>query len=270
MPLSRRRSRRTSPYTQSAITYFNAMPTQPTAAEKRLVDTFVRAGQARGWWPVLDTALIMALGTVQQCLVDLKVPSRVATVYATPSYIFTANRQFMSDGNTDTVNLPASIQIPWNPSTAGGNYTDDSAHLALWRIQNGGTVSTRNLGGISAGNDLIILARSTGDNFIGRVNFPTNDTYLAGSNDGNGFFLLSRTADAVSYGQWNATQGSDVITASTGMPNGNLRALQCAGVAAGLSTEGLSLISAGGGMTKPIGLLYNADVAALINGLRAL
>lgn len=256
----------------SVLAFFNAMPTALTAAEKTLINNFIVGLKADALWNKIDGGNILCLRTEAQCFIDFKVPSRVATTYVTPSYVFTANRQFMSDGNVDTTNLPASINTGWNPSTAGGNYTDDSGHMAVWRIQSGGTTSARSFAGVNAGNDLLIGARSTSDTMVARINAPTNDTYLGAgvSNNGNGFFLVSRTGDVSSYGQWDATQGSDVATQSTGMPNGNVRVLQLASATAALNTEGCSFISFGGGLSKPEGLLYNSRAQTLITGLRAL
>lgn len=256
-----------------ALTYFNAVAATGTAltdAQKAIINVFFMDMKAAGLYAKYDGGNFLCLTTAAQCYVDWKVPTRVATVYATPTFTFTANRQFMGSGSGDTTNLPDSINTGFTPSTAGGNFTQNSAHLAVFRIQSGGTTSTRNIAGANGTADFTIMPRSTGDVLSGRSCNATADTFLSGIVDGSGFFLISRTGAAASFGQNNATQGSTVTTASTGNPNDAIRYLQITGVAGALATEGLAFGCYGGGLTTAEGLLANTIITAAVTALRAL
>lgn len=257
-------------YDASARSYFDAMPTQPTQAEKRIVDAFIRGLKADGLWEKIDGGNILCLGTAAQCYVDFKVPTRVATVYSVPTFTFTANRQFMGSGSGDTTNLPDSINTGFTPSTAGGQFSQNSAHLAIYRVQSGGTTSTRNIAGANGTADFTIMPRSTGDVLSGRACNATADTFLSGITDGTGFFLISRTGAAATFGQNNATQGSTITTASTGNPNDAIRYLQINGLSGALNSEGIAFGCYGGGLTPAEGLLLNTRVQTAVAPLRSL
>lgn len=259
-----------SPYDADAQAYFAAMPTELTTAEKSAVDTFIRGLKTDSLWTLIDGGNILCLGTAAQCYRDFKVPSRVATVYGTPTFTFTANRGFAGDANTDTTNIPASISTSFIPSSAGGNMTQDSAHFATYRIMSG-TTSARSFAGTSGGGHTLYMSpRYAGDVMVGRVNNNTSDNYLTGVTTGTGFFLLSRTGAAVSFGQQNATQGSTITRASTGLPTSAIRYLQLAASSADLTTSQIAFGSYGGGLTPAEGLLLNTHVQTLVTTLRAL
>jgi hypothetical protein len=258
----------------SAQAYFNAVEATGTAltdAQKNLINDFFVGLRANNILSKIDGGNILCLTTAAQCYVDFILPSRVATVYSVPTWTFTANRQFMASGSVDTTNLPDAISTGFTPSTAGGQMTQNSAFFGAYRIQNGGTTSTRNYSGANGTNDITMSPRSTGDVFLGRMNVATGDTLLTGITNGTGFFLMMRTAAAETYGQYNSTQGSAVTRASAGLPNAQIRYLQVDGVSAALSTEGIAFgIYGGGGFSLADGAILNTLVQPLITGLRAL
>jgi len=258
-----------------ANTYFTAVAATGTAlteAQKTLINAFFLGLKADNLYSKIDGGNILCLTTEAQCYVDFKVPSRVATVYSVPTFTFTANRQFYGSGSADTVNLPDSINTGFTPSTAGGQMTLNSAFLGVYRVQNGGTTSTRVFAGANAvANDVVLTPRSTGDVFTGRVNNSTSDNLVSSITNGTGFFLALRIAAAETYGQYNTTQGSVVTRASAGLPDVPIRYLQVVGGTGVFSSEGIAFgIYGGGGFTLVDGLSLNTRVQTLITGLRAL
>ena len=256
-----------------AQTFFDAVAATGTALtsdQKDLINPFYTGLKTDGIYTKVDGGNILCLTTAAQCYVDWKVPSRVATVNASPTFTFTSKRQFASSGSTDTANIPDSINTTFIPSTAGGVMTQNSAHLAVYRVSSV-VANTRNFAGANGASDLSIIPRSTGDVLSARINSGTSTNYQSGITSSSGFFLVSRTATDTSWSQWDSTQGANSPTsASTGLPNVAIMYLQVTGSSAALATDGIAFGCYGSGLTTAEGLLLNTRVQTLMSGLRSL
>lgn len=88
-----------------------------------LISVLITALKAAGVWTLLDRLWLFATENATQALTCLK-SRAVATAVNSPT--FTANRGYAGNGTT------AHINSNFNPSTAGGNYSQNDAALGCW------------------------------------------------------------------------------------------------------------------------------------------
>lgn len=144
----------------------NAHPTETTALICGLVTD--------GVFAKLDTLYIFATDTSAHALLNLVSTSFNASLIGAPT--FTADRGF-----TGTGALTAVVDTGFNPSTAAGLYTQNSAHLSAWSNTTGAnSASVAGANGASITNIY--------------PNFGTSDTYI-------------RINDSVASGQVGTTAG---------------------------------------------------------------
>lgn len=77
-------------YDPSASAWFAAMPTQPTAQVKGILNAFIVGLKNDSLWSLLDGGNFLCLETLDQGLVDFKSPARVATTAPGFTSTFTA------------------------------------------------------------------------------------------------------------------------------------------------------------------------------------
>ena len=247
-------------YMAAAVTYFNAMPTQPTATVKGHVSTFIGGLMTDGLWTKIDGGNILCNNTAGQSHIDFKRPTRVATLSGTPT--FTSYR-----GYTGTAALAEYVDTTFVASTQGVAYLQNSAHIGVWVRNN--IQSTAVAMGVSTGANSYIFPRNASDGFVSRMNNTTNAT-VAAVVDSSGFSVVTRTGASVTQAYKNgAALGAAGSAASTGVPTGTMKYLNTA--AAG--TSGLHQVAFGcygGGLdATQASNLYNR-VNTLVTALTAL
>lgn len=165
-------------------TLLAAMTSSPDASHQGYINTLIAALKTAGVWSKLDWFWV-PLGDEHDTLLNWKNPAQTSTNVSSVSFSsysgFTANGtiQYISSG--------------FNPSTAGGNFAQNSACMFAWGTKTAQDVS----GTMGAPNDAlagyVIVPRFSDDNFYGRINSTNYDS--ASNAAGNaGLFLLSRTA----------------------------------------------------------------------------
>lgn len=251
-----------------AAAYFSAMPTPLTSAEKALVSSFVNGLIADNLWRLFDRIGIRCLGTQAQSLVDLKDPSRSATIYATPALTFTPNRGFTGSSSADTTNLPDSINTGFIPSAAGGQMTLNSSSIGMYVATN--TSSANVAFGANGTNDLYVIIRNASSNSIIRSNNVTNVTIATGTIlDASGLYILSRTAADVTKSYIGGAQvGVTSAQASVGLADAPVRFLQVAAQPGTPYTDCFDFV--GGGLNDAQAAAFTNRVNTLVTGLRAL
>jgi hypothetical protein len=164
---------------------------------------------------------------------------------------------YTGDGGTGNTGY---LDTGFNPSTAGGHYLQDSAHIGVYV-------------NAAAGGTWIGAIRSDG----GCYAYLTSGTFAAELNDGNfpaatisgnGLYIVSRTASTgwKVYKNGNATPIIDngASTTSSGRPNNNIFvSAQCEGTGApsGFTADPIKAAWFGGGLTAA----QTSDLATLIN-----
>lgn len=172
-------------YSAAANAYFAAMTTPPTAARKTLLNNLIVGLQSDGVWTKLDWLSIMAAETAQTARVNAVTPAQVASVVGSPT--FTTDRGYTGDGVGT-----AYLNTGWNPATAGGNFTQNSASQGVW-VGTDVNSSTNH----DAGNGLAeIISRGGTTSLTVRGNSASADSGTLPSNTSVGFSSWARSNSA--------------------------------------------------------------------------
>jgi hypothetical protein len=99
------------------------------AADTAFIDGLV----ADGIWSKFDVIRVFATQTSAAALLNMVSASYPGVIHGSP--VFTADRGFTGVDTSTTVWIGSGF----NPSTAGGKYTQNSAHLSSWIISNTGS-----------------------------------------------------------------------------------------------------------------------------------
>lgn len=212
-------------YTNDAQAYFSAVQ----AAGSRIIDDLkrpyddyiLRVSQI-GVWQVLDRDWVFSTDNTTIALLDLKSRS---TAIANGSPTFTAFQGYTGTDSSITV----WINSNFNASTAGGNYSQNSAHHSVWINTNSASTAS---GGIAIGTG------STGQNHIipkysdGNALYRINDAGAGSAGIANansiGHYLANRSGSSAQQGYKNGVDQGVVAVASVAPHNGNYGILAAA------------------------------------------
>lgn len=233
----------------SAAVNFNARTSGQDATHQNANQTFICNLVTEGVWAKLDAAYLFATDTSANALLNLVSSSFNGTAHGSPS--FAANTGFTGVDSSTTVY----IDTGFNPSTAGGNYSQNSAHGSVWNNNN---VQASAGGGAVMGNWnvagtvlLDIAPRIPTNSFSLFVNGGTAINGTISSSVGH--YLGNRASSTSITGYQNAssvmTSGSN---ASAALINANIYVLAINETTIGPSTgSALQVMAAtiGGGLT---------------------
>lgn len=241
------------PYDAAALVYFNAAAEAPTDSRKALISALVKQLKSADLWAKLDQ-LWLATHELQLSLVNLKAPgtfdcTRIA------SCTFTANAGFTGN-DTDMA-----LKSNFNPSTANGNFQQDSASFFGWSNSTGQESGAGSLlGHDGAGGASIrsyLVPRFTDNNMYYRINAGAGTDDSAASTDGSGLWHMTRTAAGAHAVYRNGALFDSGTVASGALVNSTLMYLQQS--SAGFSAAQIIAGGIGSGMTAADALnLYNA------------
>lgn len=184
-----------------------ALPPSPTRA--RIINNLIISLQATGVWSKLDALYLFAAADSQAALLNWKSTSFNCTAVNSPT--FTADRGYAGDGVSSYLNTA------FTPSTAAGNFVQDSAMLGVWI--NAGTDTADGTGtamGAAGGNGSFIVPRFTGDLIRGRINQAATANCGA-STTRRGLTCLDRSGAALTTGYRNGASAGTMTTASSGL-----------------------------------------------------
>jgi hypothetical protein len=230
-----------------------AMTTEPRRARTLLIDTLIASLIDAGVWAKLDALYLFAAHDSQAALLNWKNPAGVVAA-AVNSPAFTADRGFTGDGAS------AYIDTGIRLDTLGGNFSQDSAMLAVWSLTDVAN------GGFSVGTGALakIAPRSVGGNMSTSLNAAAGGSVAVA--DSLGLFLVSRGSGAGYARYKNTTSLGDASVSSTGMDATNLTALGVP-ASASFTTRQIAMIAAGGHMNGPEQVeFYNAIYDYLHDG----
>lgn len=218
------------------------------------VSALIRGLDSDGVWSVLDRLWLFAAENSTQARRDL-----VARTVASPqnSPTFTANRGYTGDG------VSSYVDTNFNPSTAGGKYTQNDASYGAWVETADGSPGTPR----AMGNDGVNASelRISATNYQGGINSGAYTDSLVASTT-TGLLVLTRPAASGVGSQNIYRNGGSLVAAnqaSTALPNRTFFVLATnqAGSVAGPSTSRIAAAFAGGSLTA-------AQVASLYARLR--
>ncbi|MGO1078344.1 TipJ family phage tail tip protein [Inquilinus sp. CA228] len=206
-----------------AWAWIAAMTVRPDFARQTLIKTLVDSLKTAGVWAKLDALYLLAAHDAQAARLNGRAPGTF-TLTATSSPIFTADRDYKGTGLGSTPG--GYLATTFNPSTAGGVYARDSAHIGDWVR----TASTATLAGqagdVGTSGASIFSKHPTAGMITTMLNDGTLSNTAAGAPNNVGHFLISRTASTgyAKYHQGAAQASSSVV--STAVPNFNFSVLR--------------------------------------------
>jgi len=246
-----------------ARAWFAAMPTQPNATVQSILNNFVVGLKADGLWSLIDGGNFLCLETLAQGLVDFKVPSRVATTAPGFTSVFTSYRGVTGSGSASQ---DAYIDTGFIPSTAGGVFTQDSAHIAGHTTNN--ITNSIAFIGVNAAQDMWVCPREVGNFFTCRSNNSTNTTLSSSITDSRGLTILSRTGATNTDGYLAGSLVGSNANASLANPNASIRYLQIQ--ANNASLRQITFGCYGGGLNATQADNLNTRVQTAVTALRVL
>lgn len=151
-----------------------------SGAQATRVCTLIQAYKSAGTWATYDRIWLFAAENVQQATIDL-VHLATWTILSSPT--FAANVGYTGD-------LGAGINSNFTPSTAGGNYTQNSAHLSAYVKASDGTTSHAAIGANDGGNFSYMEPSASG------IAFDINGASFPGGTDASGIgqYIATRTS----------------------------------------------------------------------------
>ncbi len=224
----------------------NAFAVKPDGRYARVMSRTVFGFKQAHLWNKLDFFHLMAAHNRLAVTVNIRQPGTFdLTAVNTP--LFTPFRGAASDA------VSACYSSAFVPSTAGGRYAQDSAHLAVYinSAPNAG-VDTRAAAGIIDTNGAVqLVANVTTGVFGSRIN--QNSTDNASVNLTTGHFGRSRTGAAVAPAYKDGLQTDAFTTASTALSGRPLYVLarNNAGVIEKFFNGQVAVLHGGGGLTAP-------------------
>lgn len=188
-------------------TLFAAIDSLPAYHRKRAINDVIVALKAAGVWTKLDVLYVFAAHDEDTALINWKNPGTFnCTAVNAPTFV--ADRGYTGDGAS------SALDTGFNPSTAGGGFTQNSAHLGAWSLTDIAASNHPNMGNTQATPHILINSRNTSDQASFRINSSTNLTIA--STSGAGHFSASRTSSTALTGYIN---GSAVTAVSGGTGN---------------------------------------------------
>ncbi len=232
-------------YEAEATTLFGRMSPAPSAQVKFDVNTLIKALKDASVWTKLDMLQVYAVPEEQYAFLDWKESTRTAArVTAGTGAIFTADRGFKG-----TLSVADYINTNYNPTTYGGQSSQNSAHIGVYPVVEATDTVSAGAADIGVTRGYIITKSGSGQH-QGLMN---NTTGLYGSGTGTiatavQHFVHNRTGSA---GFDIYRDGSNVATqtgTSAAPTNANIRVLMREG-GSSYSTRTIGIVHAGGGLT---------------------
>jgi hypothetical protein len=164
------------------------MSVAPDATRKGHIDTLIGSLKTAGVWTKLDAIYIFAAHDAQAARLNWVSSSYDASAVNSPT--FTTDRGYTGDGATSY------LDTTFNATTAGGNFAQNSAHLAVWNGTDVVGASITDAGCLKA----LINARTTGSTIAVRGNAGTANTWTLPAATSVGWSCWSRDNAATFVG----------------------------------------------------------------------
>jgi hypothetical protein len=186
-----------------------------SAGRKTTVNNLITGLKTDGVWTKLDRLWLLAGENSQSALTDLK---GLVLAIANGSPTFVTDRGYTGTDSSTTIYIDSGF----NPSTAGGNYTQNSAHLSAWSNSD---VASGSPGGVIIGGDgsgglpaSNIYPKYADGNAYFRINDASNSAGTTKATS-TGHYIASRTGAALSGGYVNGSSFATLNQASGALVN---------------------------------------------------
>lgn len=231
-------------YEAEAVALFARMSTPPTGPRKTLINTLVKSLKAASVWTRFDALYLLAAADSQAARLNWISSSFTLTAVSSPT--FTTDRGYAGDG------VGAYLDSGFNPATAGGRTTLNSAHMGWW-VNTAISENAADMGNTnSVGN-----SRDASGNFVARVGSATTSSVAVGSPVGHS--VVDRSASNVQTLYKNGSSVQIDPHVSTSLSSENYRLLTRAGSAI-FNTRRIAAAHYGQSLSA-------ADVSALYSAL---
>ncbi len=232
------------------------MATQPAPLRAARYDALIRALLAAGVWTKLDALYLLAAADAATALTNLRQASYGLTAVNSPT--FEADRGYTGNGTTQY------LSTGFNPSTAGGQWVQNSATSGVWKR----THSTSAVAALTGapmfyggpGNPHCLFYRDQAGGWLGASLNASGAGAPSGPATGDtGLIAMSRTSSTAVAGYINGSVELSAGHTSTGLPNGTLTMLGIVVNATELSQHQISAGVIGAGLdAAEHAALYNA------------
>ncbi|PAP93998.1 hypothetical protein [Mesorhizobium wenxiniae] len=245
-------------FAPEALALFARFTTPPTDARKTLINNRILAAKASGAWALRDAFYMMAAADAQAAQRNWKADTFNLT--PTGTIAFEADRGYTGNG------VDGYLATGFTPSTAGGNFALNSAHLSVWSrtdAQSGAVVMGSRTAATTSQAALVL--RTTLDAVSYRLNVDATPATSASPNSSGGFVARRSTSTAMAAFRNGVSLGTQTVT-STGLSTAAIviGAINTAGVISSFNSYQLASAGFGGNLTDAMILAeYNADLAYL-------
>lgn len=199
-----------------AWAYIAAMTARPAYARQTLIKDLVESLKSAGVWTKLDALYLLAAHDAQAARLNAKAPATFAlTAVSVP--VFTTDRGYTGTGAGVTPG--GYLSTGFNPTTAGGHYALNDAHLAVWVRTASSSTTNGAMSEIGNGLAFISSKNAVAGQIVARMNDNVSTGAAAGTPNSTEFFCLSR-AESGAYSRYhNAASLGDLAQASTSIFN---------------------------------------------------
>lgn len=214
-----------------------------SSSRQTAINDFIAGLKTDGLWATIDCLYILAAPIEGDALLNWKSSSYTLTKNGSPT--FTADRGFANGGNSAN-----HLRTGFVPSTAGGNYTQNSATFGVYSRTNTDSLFPI-MGSQQSGILSRLFLRYSGDNqSFGEINSSSVFASAVGAvTNSQGLFLICRTASTAGKIYRNGTAIATGSAASSGLSSHQffILASNNAGTATGTSPHQIaaSVIASG-------------------------
>lgn len=234
------------------------------SARQSAINTLIASLKTNGIWAKLDVLRIAGLNE-SDSLINWKTPGTFNST-AVNSPAFVADRGFTSSSTGTRY-----INTNFVPSTAGGNFAANSAHMGVYSRTNASRLGVDiGVSQATPGRASSIISRFTDGNFYSRINTGPEQPHSVPNSQG--FFLTSRTSSALTTAYRN---GSSVGSSTNGAVSLNSIAIfegtqNVDGTPQNAySQRELTVITLGGGLTGTEVANYNTALVTYLTYIGA-
>lgn len=228
-----------------ARTLIDTMVPRPNSTRQGLLSAAFVSLKASTGWAKLDRLYWTGSGSSQASCLNWRNPA-VGALVPTNSPVFTADRGFKGTGLGSTSG--GYLASTFVPSSAGGNWTLNSAHLAVYIRTASSSVASLQAAEIGVTGAVIYTKHATAGQITTELNDATVSSTAGGTPNGLGHFCLTRVA-STGYDKYHeAVVQTAAVVASTALPTAALSILRAS--TASYSDAEVCCAHWGGGLTS--------------------
>jgi hypothetical protein len=169
-------------FENESVDLLTRFTTNSTGARAIIIDDTIRQLKSAGVWTKLDAFYMLAAEASDQALLNWKSASFACTTNGTITFV--ADQGYTGNGTTGY------LDTQFNPATAGGGFTQNSAHLGYY------SRTSASSGSSNMGNDNALIIPHSSGTFSVRLNRSSAFTVATGLTTGAGYTGITRTGSA--------------------------------------------------------------------------